>query len=186
MTAHNGLVAGSSPAGPTISLLDVKISANTLKGKAMALSEEPERALAGLPIRRSGRAELTPVGQSSGTISLELGSADEVALLIEVVVDRGTGGGELLQAAHPPEALHRPFSSSQRFMCILSAVVQPAARALAALGTGGSQGRAVGAKPVCHDDLGLPVPPECLPQEFQRRLAVPPLADEGFQRALSR
>jgi hypothetical protein len=65
---------------------------------------------------RSGKAKLTPVGKSSGTISLEIGSTDEVALLIEVVVDRGMGGGELLQAAHPPEALHRPFSSSQRLM----------------------------------------------------------------------
>lgn len=39
-----------------------------------------------------------------------------MTLLIEMVVDRGVGGGELLQATRPPEALHRPLSSSQRLM----------------------------------------------------------------------
>jgi hypothetical protein len=63
-------------------------------------------------------------------------------------------------------------------MGIFNAVVQPAAGALAALGTDGSHGRTIGAKPVGHDDLGPIVPPERLPQKFQRRLAVPPLADE--------
>jgi hypothetical protein len=64
----------------------------------------------------SGTAKLTPLGKSSGAIALDVGSTDEVALLIEVVVDRGMGGGELLQAAHPPEELHRPLSSSQRLI----------------------------------------------------------------------
>jgi hypothetical protein len=89
---------------------------------------------------RSGGTEFAPLGKSSGTISLEVGSTDEVALLIEVVVDRGMGGGKLLEAAHPPEALHRPLSSSQRLMSIFNAVVQPAAGALAALGSNGFHG----------------------------------------------
>jgi hypothetical protein len=130
---------------------------------------------------RSGRAELTPLGKSSGTISLEVGSTDEVALLIEVVVDRGMGGGELLQATHPPEALHCPLSSSQRLMSIFDAVVQPAAGALAALDADDFQGRAIGAKPVYHNDLGPAVPLDRFPQKFQRCPAIPPLADEGFQ-----
>jgi N-acyl-D-aspartate/D-glutamate deacylase len=79
---------------------------------------------------RSGTAKLTPLGKSSGAIALDVGSTDEVALLIKMLVDRGMGGGELLQAAHPPEALHRPLSSSQRLMGIFDAVVQPAAGAL--------------------------------------------------------
>ncbi len=87
-----------------------------LSGSLRALSDKLDRAAAVLSDWRSGRAELTPLGKSSDAISLEVGSADEVALLIEVVVDRGMGGGELLQAAHPPEALHCSFSSSQRLM----------------------------------------------------------------------
>ena len=50
---------------------------------------------------RSGSAELTPLGQSSSAIALEVGSTDEVTLLIEVVVDRGMGGGELLAQLIP-------------------------------------------------------------------------------------
>jgi hypothetical protein len=41
------------------------------------------------------------------TLELEHLSRGKVALLIEVVVDPGIGGGELLQATHPLEPLHR-------------------------------------------------------------------------------
>jgi hypothetical protein len=43
----------------------------------------------------------------------EYGSSVEVAVLVEVVVDRGVGGGELLQGLEVPEAGHRTFSSSE-------------------------------------------------------------------------
>jgi hypothetical protein len=129
----------------------------------------------------SGGTKLAPFRECGIALELEGFLRGEVALLIEVVVDRGMGGCELLQATHPPEALHRPLSSPQRLMGIFDAVVQPAACALAALSTDGSEGCAVGAKPVGHDDLGSTMPLERLPQKFQHRPAVPPLADEGFE-----
>ena len=40
------------------------------------------------PVREiSGRAELTPLGKSGGTVELEIVSAIEVAFQVEVVVD---------------------------------------------------------------------------------------------------
>ena len=43
-----------------------------------------------------------------------------------MIVDRGMGGGELLESFHVPELPHRSFSSSERLVGILSPVVQPA------------------------------------------------------------
>jgi len=51
-----------------------------------------------------------------------------MALLVEVVMDGPVYGGEFLECSHPPEAEHRPLSSSQRLVRILGAVVDPAAR----------------------------------------------------------
>lgn len=63
-----------------------------------------------------GGAELTPFGESSGTALFENRSVVEASVLVEVVEDGGTDGGEFLQTSHLPEARHRPFSSSQRLM----------------------------------------------------------------------
>ncbi len=66
------------------------------------------------PARRiSGCAELTPLGKSGGAVELEVVPAVEVAFLIKEIVDGGMDGGEFLQTSHPPEAEHRPFSSSK-------------------------------------------------------------------------
>lgn len=58
------------------------------------LSDECEHVSAPLPRQASGRKETAPLGESSGTVQLEILSAVEGALLIEVVVDRGVDGGE--------------------------------------------------------------------------------------------
>jgi len=55
-----------------------------------------------LPLRESGGAPLL--------IGLAI---DEVAFQVEVIVDAGVDGGELLQRLHLPEALQCPFSSSE-------------------------------------------------------------------------
>jgi hypothetical protein len=44
-------------------------------------------------------------------------------------------GGEFLQTSHPPEAQHRPFSSSEWLVRVLGPIVQPATRFLAMAGT---------------------------------------------------
>lgn len=41
-------------------------------------------------------------------------SADEVAILVEVVVEGGMDGAEFLQGLHLAEALHGPLSSSKQ------------------------------------------------------------------------
>ena len=64
------------------------------------------------PSRTSGRkgALLSQCGRASFPVKV---SADAVAFLIEVVVDGGVYGAEFLQGLHPPEARHRPLSSSE-------------------------------------------------------------------------
>ena len=52
-------------------------------------------------------------------------AAVEVAILVEVVVDRGMGGGEFLQGLYVPEPRHRSFSSSERLVRILGSIVEP-------------------------------------------------------------
>ncbi len=62
------------------------------------------------------RGELTPFSERGSAVSLENIAAVEVAVLVEVVVDRGMGGGELLQGLDVPEFRHRTLSSSKRLV----------------------------------------------------------------------
>ena len=65
------------------------------------------------PRPSSGCAKLTPLQERGGATVLECLSAGEVAVLIEVVVDRAVEGCEFLQTSHPPEPRHVPFPSSK-------------------------------------------------------------------------
>ena len=69
----------------------------------------------GAPFRRCGRASLL--------VNLP---GDEMALLIEMVVDLGVNRAELLQRLHTSKPLHRPLSSSKRLMRILRPIVEAA------------------------------------------------------------
>ncbi len=60
----------------------------------------------------SGHAQPTPLGKSGGAVSLKVVAAVEVAFLVEVVMDGGVDGSELLQTSHASETQHRSFSSS--------------------------------------------------------------------------
>ena len=59
-------------------------------------------------------AERPPLGQSGGTVVLEVLTSGEAAILVEVVRDRGVDGGEELKSLHSPEAEHGPLSSPER------------------------------------------------------------------------
>ena len=59
---------------------------------------------------------MTPLGQCDGAIFLEDVTAVEMAVLIEMIMDRGMNGGKLLEGLHFPELRHRPFSSSEGLM----------------------------------------------------------------------
>jgi hypothetical protein len=55
---------------------------------------------------------LTPLGQGGRTVLFEDVAAVEVTAVVEVVLDRGMGGGKLLESFHIPELRHRSFSSA--------------------------------------------------------------------------
>ncbi len=48
-----------------------------------------------------------------------------MAILVEVVMDRGMGGGEFLQGLYISELRHRSFSSPERLVGILGSIVEP-------------------------------------------------------------
>jgi hypothetical protein len=60
-----------------------------------------------------GPSELAPLDESGGALGLEVVSAMEASLLVDVVVDEGVNGDEGLQRSLAPKAWHRPFPSSQ-------------------------------------------------------------------------
>jgi hypothetical protein len=62
---------------------------------------------------RFSRCELTPLGQGDRTVLFEDVAAVKLTVVVEVIVDRGVGGGELLKGLHVPEFRHRSFSSSE-------------------------------------------------------------------------
>ena len=78
----------------------------------------------GIGLKRSGR-QLTPLGQGGRTVLFEDVAGVDVAVVVEVVVDRGMGGGKLLESFHVSELCHRSFSSSERLVGILSPIVEP-------------------------------------------------------------
>ncbi len=55
----------------------------------------------------SHAAKLTPFSERGSAVLLEDVAAVEVAVLVEVVVDRGMGGGVFMQGLYVPELLGR-------------------------------------------------------------------------------
>jgi hypothetical protein len=65
---------------------------------------------------RSSAHDRAPLGECGRSpLSVDF-AADEVALLIEVVVDLTVDRGEFLECFHPPKSEHRTFSSSERLV----------------------------------------------------------------------
>jgi hypothetical protein len=99
---------------------------------------------------RSSR-ELTPLGQGGRTVLFEDVAGVDVAVVVEVVVDRGMGGGKLLESFHFPELRHRSFSSSEQLVGILSPVVEPPTALLIGSIADYFHRRSVRAKPVVYN-----------------------------------
>ena len=99
----------------------------------MPCSKLPQRGIVRLTRReladqkrsRLSRGKLTPFSERGSAVLLEDIAAVEVAVVVEVVVDRGMGGGEFLQGLYFPEPRHRSFSSSERLVGILGPIVKP-------------------------------------------------------------
>ena len=60
--------------------------------------------------------ELTPLSERGNAVLFENVAAVEVAVQVEVVMDRGMGRGKFLESFYIPEARHRPLSSSERLV----------------------------------------------------------------------
>ena len=50
--------------------------------------------------------------------------------VVEMIVDRGMGGGEFLQGLYFPELRHRTLSSPERLVRVLGTIVEPASTLL--------------------------------------------------------
>jgi len=127
------------------------------------------------------RAETTPLGESSGAFGLEMRSAGEASLVVEMVGDGGVDGGEHLQTSHAPEAEHRPLSSSERQVCILRTVVQPAAGFLPVGDAQVFHGRSVGPQLVGHVAIARTMFLHSFPKKLQSCLLVPGLCYKALK-----
>ena len=74
-----------------------------------------------------------------------------MTVVVEVIVDRGMGGGKLLEGLHVPELRHRSFSPSERLVGILSSIVEPPTALLIGSIAYYFHRRAVGAKAVGYN-----------------------------------
>ncbi len=100
---------------------------------------------------RLSRGKLTPFSERGSAVLLEDVAAVEVAVLVEVIVYRGMGGGKLLKGLHVPELRHCSFSSSERLVGILSPIVEPTAALLIGSIADYLHRRSVRSKPVGYD-----------------------------------
>ncbi len=109
------------------------------------------RELADRKRSRLSRGELPPFSERGSAVLLEDIAAVEVAVVVEVVVDRGLGGGEFLQGLYIPEPRHRSFSSPERLVGILSPIVEPPTALLIGSIADCLHRRSVRPKPVGYD-----------------------------------
>ena len=100
---------------------------------------------------RLSRGELTPLGQGSGSVFLEDFTAGKVAVLVEVIVDRGVGGGEFLQGLYVSELRHRTFSSPERLVGILGSIIAPPTTLLIGCIANYVHRRSIRPKPIGHN-----------------------------------
>ena len=63
--------------------------------------------------RENSGGKLTPFGQGGGSVLFEFVATVEMALEVEMVVDRGMNGDEFLQCFQVSELRHYSFSSSE-------------------------------------------------------------------------
>jgi len=78
----------------------------------------------------SGR-KLPPYGEGGRAVLLEDIAAIEVAIVIEMIVDRGVDGGKFLQGLDVPELCHRTLSSSKWLVRVFRPIIEPTSTLLA-------------------------------------------------------
>ena len=112
-----------------------------------------------------GCTKLTPLGESGGTVGLEILSAGKIAVIVEVAKIEGMEGCKRLHAA---QAQHRPIPPLKRLMQVLSPIVPPAAGVLLAANAKFRQRRAIESQHSCHDLFHGAVPRQHFLRNFNR------------------
>ncbi len=125
--------------------------------------------------------QLTPFSERGSAALLEDIAAVEVAVVVEVVVDRSMDGSEFLQGLGVPDLRHRSFSSPERLVGILGSIVEPPPALLIASIANYLHRRSVRPKPVGYDRSRSAVTLHRALQEFQRSRAIPTLRRENLK-----
>jgi hypothetical protein len=107
-------------------------------------------------------------------------AAVEVAVLVEVIVDRGMRGGEFLQGLYIPELRHRSFSSSERLVGIFRSIVEPPAALLRCDIADYHHRSTIRPKPVSYDRSRPTIAFHRPLKKLQRSLAIPAFRRENF------
>ena len=87
-----------------------------MSGRLIGIVRVIGRELADRRSSRLSRGELTPFRDCGSAVLFEDVAMAEVAVAVEVIADRGVGGGELLESFQVPKLPHRSFSSSERLV----------------------------------------------------------------------
>jgi len=132
------------------------------------------------PQHSSGRAKVPPLGQCGGSAILECLPV-AAAFRVEVIVDGAVQRGESLQTSHPPEAGHRPFTSSERLVAVLRLIVHAAPRLALASHARNRHDGTIQYQPSRIDCFGATMPEQWCPQEFKRSLLAALLRHVAFE-----
>ncbi len=130
---------------------------------------------------KHSRGESAPFSKRGSTVLLEDIAAVEVAVLVEMIMGRGVNGGKFLQRSCVPEPLHRSFSSSERLVGILSAIVAPPTTLLIGGIADCLHRRSVRPKPVGYHRSRSTATLHRALQELQRGPAIPALRLENLK-----
>ena len=128
----------------------------------------------------SGR-KLKPFGHSGRAVLLEDTAATEMAVLVEMIVDRGMCGSKFLPGLDVPEPVHRSFSSSKRSVCVFGPVIEPTPTFLTLQTSNNFHRRTVGSKSVGHDRLWSAIALHRSFEKLQRSRAIPAFRGKNFE-----
>jgi len=104
-----------------------------------------------------------------------------MALLIEMVMDRGMDGREFLEGLYVSQPGHRALTSSKWLVRVFSSIVEPPLANLIRRITDHIHRCPVGPKPVRDDRSRLTVTLDRALQKLERSLAIPPFRRENLE-----
>ena len=129
----------------------------------------------------SAGAERPLLDKCGGAVRFVDGAAGKSPIRVEAVAHGGVEGGELVEAAHPPEPLHRRFALSEKLVEFCGSVVRSTISDLPILGSNLLGGSLVGLEPICDQPLRPTMPLHQLTQVFGGGLLIPRLGHERLQ-----